>query len=145
MDEKEREADTAIVGLQNELNNLLLGAGVPPENNADTIKMIETFVGFMAMLLVASKDTAPNYLTFSLRTAENNYELTVRRADGLTPSEKIAELEDSLREARSHTLMEVLAIVDAYVEQVDILESYDTFMRAERFRDRIRALLDGGG
>ncbi len=64
--------------------------------------MIEGFTALMAVILHRNLDVAPNYLTFSLNTkGHDKFALTIQRVGGMTPAEKIAELEDQLKRERA--------------------------------------------
>ncbi len=79
---------------------LFLKAGIPEDEHAEALEIIEESTLFLVVLLKANEDVAPNYLTMGMVADETRYELTIRLVAGLTPAEKISELEaerDQLR------------------------------------------------
>ena len=79
------------------LTELFTVAGVPESAHDAALGALEEMVAFLAFLLKAN---APNYITFGTGTAGDGYEFTIRKSDGLTPAEKIQELEEKVQSLR---------------------------------------------
>ena len=90
MTEKEQQAI-------HRLTPLLLRAGLPEDMHEEFIDGISNFTTMMTVLLAANQADAPNFLTFALITPKGDqYELTVRKSDGKTPSELIDSLKEEI-------------------------------------------------
>lgn len=69
--------------------------GADDEQAAQLVEGVHCAVHFLATVLHANRDRAPNHLTIGYVTDGDgaNYELTIRKHGGITPADRIAELE----------------------------------------------------
>lgn len=87
------------MSVPNRIAPFLLKLGIPPDEHPELIACIESFVAAMALVLAANKGDAPNFITFALMADDERYELTVRKSNGLTPTEKIDALQARIDKA----------------------------------------------
>lgn len=81
-------------------------AGFSAENSTTFVTSAGQFVQLMALVLHRNRDVAPSFLTIAYEEVDGDsrYELTIHRCDGLTPADRIAELEAQVERLRQHVV-----------------------------------------
>lgn len=85
---------------------------------------------FLAALIEHNPD-APNYITITLETPEQSYEVTVRRCEGSAPADTIHRQQDEIQRLRRR-LRETEAAVGPLRELLDELEAYNKASASEK-------------
>ena len=63
---------------------------------------------------------AENFLTMEMRDEDTEYEVTLRKKQGKTPAQKIAELEDSQKSLKQYLDTATMMLMEAYkLEELD--------------------------
>ena len=79
------------------LTPLFKNAGVPLDKYDEVVEGINNFTTMMVVLIESNKEIAPNYITFAMNYPDGDaYELTIRKSDGITPCDKIDELQNTV-------------------------------------------------